>query len=64
MTFDFTEKRKVKINMDNYVERKNIDSPMKISKSGMALNPAGVIFLKKLTSTGWVKKKLNSFIIQ
>ena len=50
--------------MDNYVERKNIDSPMKISKSGMALNPAGVIFLKKLTSTGWVKKKLNSFIIQ
>ena len=33
MAFDFTEKRKVKINMDDYVEIMINEFPMKISNS-------------------------------
>ena len=40
MTFDFTEKSKVKIDMDDYVENMIHQSPMKISKIDMALTTA------------------------
>ena len=40
MKFDFTEKGKVKIKMDNYVESMINDFPMKISKSDTALTPS------------------------
>ena len=41
MTFDFTKKWKVKIKMDDYVERMVNEFPMKISKIDTALTPAG-----------------------
>ena len=39
MTFDFTEKSKVKIKMDNYFERIINDLRMKICKSDTDLTP-------------------------
>ena len=48
MTFDFTEKGKVKIKLDNYAERIIIYFPTKISKSDTILTLYGNIFLKKL----------------
>ena len=39
--FDFKEKGKVKINMDDYVGRMINESPMKISKGDTALTPDG-----------------------
>ena len=50
--------------MDDYVERIINESPMKTSKSDMALTPAGNNILKKATAKGWLKKKLKSYIIQ
>ena len=40
MNFDFTEKVKVKINMDDYVERMINDFQAKISNIDIALNPS------------------------
>ena len=40
-TSDFLEKEKVKINMDKYVESMLNESPMKISKSDLALSTVG-----------------------
>ena len=44
MNLIFIEKSKVKINMDNYIERMINESPMKISKSDTALTTYGNIF--------------------
>ena len=41
MTFNFTEKLKVKINMDDYVEWMINELPIELGKSDMALTPAG-----------------------
>ena len=41
MTFDFTEKEKVKMKMDNYVERMINEFRMKISRIDTALTAAG-----------------------
>ena len=64
ITFDFTEKVKVKINMDNYVEKMINEFPMITSKSDTSLTPAGNNILKKVTENLWVKNKLNSYILQ
>ena len=64
MTFNFTEKLKVKNNMDDYVERISIDFPMKISKRDTAFTPAGNNIFEKGNRKFWVKKKLKSSILQ
>ena len=45
ISFDFTEKSKVKINMDNYVEMVINDFPMKIINIDTSLTPTGGNFL-------------------
>ena len=47
MNFDFTKKLKVKINMDDYVERMIIDFTMKIIRNDLALTPTGNNIFKK-----------------
>ena len=47
MTFDFMEKSKVKIKMDDYIESMMNESPMRISNSDTYLNPAGSIIFEK-----------------
>ena len=49
MNFYFTEKLKVQINMDDYVERIINEFPMKTSKSDTALPPAGNNIFENLT---------------
>ena len=46
MTYDFTEKVNIKINMDYYVEIMINEFPMKISRSDTALTSAGNNILK------------------
>ena len=46
MTYDFTEKVNIKINMDYYVEIMINEFPMKISWSDTALTSAGNNILK------------------
>ena len=41
MNFDFTEEAKVKINMDDYVERMINYYPIKLNNNDMALTPSG-----------------------
>ena len=48
MAFDFTEKEKVEINMEGYVERMINYSPIKISKSDIYLTPAGNNIFEKI----------------
>ena len=52
-TFDFTEKGKVNINRDDYVERMISYFPMKISKSDTDLTPSGNNIFEKVTEKIW-----------
>ena len=61
MTFDLTEKRKVKINMDDYIERVINKFPMKIRKSDTDLTPDGNIFSKKGNRRILGKKETEEF---
>ena len=64
MTFDFTEKSKVKIKMDNYFKRIINESPMKIGKNDMDLTTDKSNIFENITAKGWVKKKFKSSILQ
>ena len=57
VTFDFTEKSKVKIKMDNYVERMINELPIKISKSDTALTPYGNNIFEKGNRKSMVTKE-------
>ena len=46
MTFDFLEEAKMKMSMDDYVERIINELPMKISKSNTDLTQSGNMFSK------------------
>ena len=48
MNFDLTEKSKMKINIDNYVERIINEFPTKISKCDAALTPVGNNIFEKV----------------
>ena len=54
MTFDFTEKGKVKIKMDRYVEMIINEFTMKISRSDTALTPAGDNIFENFSSKSLV----------
>ena len=64
MTADFTEKGKLKINMNDYVERIINDFSMKISRTDTDLTSARNNIFEKLSERGWLKKKPKSYIIQ
>ena len=55
MNFDFTDKYKVKIKMDNYAERVINEFLMKISNSDTALSPARNYIFGKGNIKIWVK---------
>ena len=51
--------------MDDYVERMINEFPMKISNIDTYLTPDGDnIYISKLKSKVWIKKKLKSSILQ
>ena len=64
LEFYFTEKGKVKINMENYVERMIHEFPMKTSRSDTDLTPDRNNIFENVTEKFWVKKKLKSSILQ
>ena len=61
--FDFTEKVKVTINMDDYVERMINDYPMKISNSDTDFTPTGNNIIEKGNRKRLVKNKPKLFIL-
>ena len=64
MTFDFTKKRKVKTNMDDYAEWMIIELPMIIIKIDTALTPDGNNIFGILLSKVSVKNKLKIYMLQ
>ena len=58
INFDLSDKEKVEIKMDAYVERIINNSPIKINKSDMALTSTGNNIFGKVNSKVWVKKKI------
>ena len=61
MKFCFTEKSKVEIKMDDYVEIMSNEFPMKTSKSYADLNKDKVNLFKKYNRKSLVKKETEEF---